>query len=775
MSVSSGSVAHDLPAQLSSFVGRRDDLAQLERLLGDARLLTLVGTGGVGKTRLALRLTAEQLDRYADGVWLAELASLTEPRLIAPVVAAVFGLWDAYNERDEDVIEALAALLRARHLLLVLDNCEHLIEACAEFATILLQRCPKLHILATSREALDIPGERIWRVQPLQTPKIDGNVTDAEMANCVAVQLFVDRAKAYDSTFTLQSSNAPTIATICARLDGLPLAVELAAAQVRVLGLDQIVERVETGFDLLATRSRGVPPRQQTLRATLDWSHALLAPEEQVVFRRLAVFNGGADLDAAEIVCGGGVVANSARLDVLDVLGRLVDKSLVIKADVDGHARYRLLEPIRQYALERLRLSGEASTCLQRHAEFFTALCETAEPEFLRPSQAVWLDRIERNLDNVRAVREWCRGFSGQTELGLRLAGALWRFWDGHGHIGEARRWLSELLERSTESAPTHGRAKALFAAGWLVAMQESTNAVGRLASDSVAAWRVLDDERGLAWAIWLDGFVRRLAEPEVAYQRGQECLRLARAAGEELLTPWAMFLMGEARRGQGDLESATRLLEEGHQLEEERHDLAGGGFFLRSLAQIASQQGDYARATSLLRQRLISSLQIGDRWNIPDCIEGLAWVANAQGLYERSARLYGAADALREATGTSLMSERQGRRMQRLAALRTALGDAAMDRAWAEGRALSSEHSVADALREEAEAPAPVNHATADPLTRREREVARLLAQGRTNRQIAKELVISERTAAVHVEHILAKLNLHSRWQVADYVSSYA
>jgi non-specific serine/threonine protein kinase len=235
------------------------------------------------------------------------------------------------------------------------------------------------------------------------------------------------------------------------------------------------------------------------------------------------------------------------------------------------------------------------------------------------------------------------------------------------------------------------------------------------------------------------------------------------------------MFLMGEARRGQGDLASATRLLEEGHQLEEERHDLAGGGFFLRSLAQIASQQGDYARATSLLRQRLISSLQIGDRWNIPDCIEGLAWVANAQGLYERSARLYGAADALREATGTSLMSERQGRRMQRLAALRTALGDAAMDRAWAEGRALSSEHSVADALREEAEAPAPVNHATADPLTRREREVARLLAQGRTNRQIAKELVISERTAAVHVEHILAKLNLHSRWQVADYVSSYA
>ena len=413
---------------------------------------------------------------------------------------------------------------------------------------------------------------------------------------------------------------------------------------------------------------------------------------------------------------------------------------------------------------------------MRHHAEVYRALGEAAEPELLRSNQAAWLDRLERNVDNVRAVLEWSREQPHRTELGLRLSGALWRFWDGRGHIGEGRRWLTELLARPRPPGPTVARAKALFAAGWLVAMQDSTNAVGSLASESLASWRKLGDQHGLAWSVWLDGFVRRHREPTVAFRRGQECLRLARAAGDEILTPWALFLMGEARRVEGDLVTATRLLEEGRALEVEREELAGAGYFLRSLAQVASQQGDYPRAAGLLRERLILSQRLGDGWNIPDAIEGLAWIASVQGRAARAARLYGAAGALRESSGATLLGDRQARHRRRLDALRAVLGEADMDRAWAEGRALSLEQGVALALADEAAgassrlaAPRPPN----DRLTPRECEVALLLAQGRTNRQIAHSLVISERTAAVHVEHILSKLDLHSRWQVAESVAA--
>ncbi|MDP8923451.1 MAG: LuxR C-terminal-related transcriptional regulator [Chloroflexota bacterium] len=763
---------HNLPAYVPPLIGRELELEALRPLLlgGYGHLLTLTGTGGCGKTRLALALAQEIVESFPDGVWVVELAGLAEPRLVTEAVAAVLGVQAA---PDRPLAETLIAVLRTRSVLLVLDNCEHLVEASATLADRLLRGCPTMRILATSRESLQVAGEVTRWVPPLAVPDLERLLPLEDVARSPAVQLFVARARAARSDFVLSESNAATVARVCARLGGLPLALELAAARTRALPIEQLADHLEDIFRLLVGGHRTAPARQQTLRAAFDWSHALLAREEQVTFRRLAVFAGGFELDAAETVCAGDEIAPT---EVLDRLTQLVDKSLVVAEERGGRAWYRMLEPLRQYALERLRASDEEEATRQRHAEVYLALVEAAEPRLLRSGQAAWFDRLERNLDNLRAALEWSRAAPERHELGLRLVGALWRFWDGRGHVGEGRRWLAEFLARSHPAGPTPGRAKALFAAGWLAAMQESTEAAGALPAESVAAWCALGDRHGLSWSLWLEGFVRRHRDSDTALRRGQESLALARATGDDVLTPWALFLMAEARRVQGDLDAATRLLEEGRSLSMERADSAGVSFVLRALAQIAARQGDHARATALLKERLVLARHLRDRWNIPDAIEGLAWIASASGRADRAARLYGAGEALREASGTVLLGERQMRRERRLAALRAALGEPRFAAAWGEGRALSQEEAIADALADEAP-PVPVAAAVPrrqrqppDALTRREREVARLVGRGYTDRQIAEALVISVGTAGVHMHHILEKLGLRSRWQVAEW-----
>lgn len=769
-----------LPVPPTRLVGREAELADLHARLfdGDTRLLTLTGAGGSGKTRLALQLANEVRDAFRDGVWLVELASLAEAMLVPQAVASVFQI-EALPGRP--LLDQVVGVLRQRALLVVLDNCEHLIEACARLSERLLSECPRVRILATSRELLRVPGEVVWRVPPLRVPEVVPLPPTTELAQVPAVRLFVARVQAVRADFLLEDANAATVAQVCARLEGLPLALELAAARTRVLSVEQVLAHLHDMFRLLASGSRTAPSRQQTVRATLDWSHALLSPPEQVVFRRLAIFAGGCDLAAAEAVCAvrpkQGTAGGLAAADVLDLLMQLVDKSLVEVEQQGAEAWYRLLEPVRQYALLHLEASGEHELLTEQHAETYLRRAETALESPGRVAWQVEFTRLGRDLDNLRAALGWSRASPERLECGLQLAGALWRFWLSSGRTGEGRRWLSELLTRPAPRGPTVGRAKALFAAGVLAAQQEGLEAARGLAAECLVLCEQLGDPRWLGMARFLDGLVCRVRDPATAVQRAQESLAAAIATGDATLHYFALFLLGEARRVQGDLDGAIRLLEECRSSLMGHADPVTTGYYLRSLAQVAMQRGDYGQATELLRERLTRMQQLGDQWTVPDAVEGLAWVATAQGHWQRAAHLYGAAAGLRDVGGSTMLGERQARRERRLGVLRQELGAAGFAAAWAAGRALSSEQVVSLALADadrcggRPSGPRP----RTEPLTPRERDVAALLAQGRTNRQIGEALVISERTATVHVQHILAKLDLHSRWQVADWLAAHA
>ncbi len=790
-----GGRRHNLPSPATPLIGREQEVASAHQLLlsADVRLLTLTGTGGCGKTRLALEVASELLDRFPDGVWLVELGGLSEPALVPQAVAMVLGVREGPRR---SLLDSLAASLRSRQLLLLLDNCEHLVDACAQLAEGLLESAPHVRLLATSREPLRIAAETIYRVLPLSVPHPQRVPSLDELVRYSGVQLFIERARAVQPDFSASEQNAGPIANVCARLDGIPLAIELAAARTKVLAVEQISERLDDCFPLLTRGMRTAPTRQRTLKATLDWSFRLLSVSEQVLFCRLSVFAGAFDLEAAEVVgsdewsAPSGEKSGDTKLssapclappDILDLLTGLVDKSLVLSYDRSGKARYRLLETIRQYGLERLRASGEENVIRCRHADYYQKLAEMAEGELFEAEQVVWHDRLETHLDDLRAALSWSRAESERSDVGLRLAGALWRFWDVRGHMGEGRRWLAELLERVPESTRSRGRAKGLFAAGWLAMLQEGGTAANPLVEQSLALWRMLDDQRGLGWSLWLGGLVKGRHDSGAGLVLAEEGLALARAGGDRTLAGWCLWLIGELMRVQGDLERAAAFFEQGLAVAAERGDAAGIAFSLRSLAQVASYQGDYVQATVHLKECLAVRLSLNDRWNIPDSLEGLAQVASAQGQVERAVRLYGAAEALREASGTTLLGARQGRREQHLDAAREALGETAFAAVWDEGRTMPAEQAIAYAVEDvrlgsspdplqKDRAPSTLRVSQPSLLSRRELEVARLLARGLTNRQIAEELTITEGTAGVHVVHILNKLGFNSRWQVADW-----
>jgi predicted ATPase len=407
------SVTHhdNLPVELSSFIGREREISEVEGLLAETRLLTLTGTGGCGKTRLALRVAGNLRERFEDGVWWVSLAPLTSPDLTPKSVASALGM---HEQPGRSTTEALSDHLRFRDLILVLDNCEHLIEACAALAEALLLCCPNLKILATSREPLGVAGEATWPVPSLSLPTAHRRPPVEELVRYEAVRLFVERAAAARPDFAPTEHNAPVVVEVCRELDGIPLAIELAAARTKVLTIEQIAGRLGDSFRLLTGGSRTVLPRQRTLRATIEWSFELLPEEERTMFRRLSVFAGGFTLEATEEVCSGGGIAEEG---VFDLLSRLVDKSLIVTEERDGHARYRMLETVRQYGAEKLRDAGELQVIQQRHADFFLAMAEEAEFGMVGPDQAAWLGRLEEEHDNVRAALGWLQ--EGDAEQGL--------------------------------------------------------------------------------------------------------------------------------------------------------------------------------------------------------------------------------------------------------------------------------------------------------------------------------------------------------------------
>jgi non-specific serine/threonine protein kinase len=651
---------HNLPAPLTPFVGRAAELAEARRLLGAARLLTVTGAGGSGKTRLAMRVAADLLgapfgarNGYPDGVWFVDLAPLTDPAFVPPAVAGVLGV---VEQPGQPLVTTLRQVLRDRRLLLLLDNCEHLIDACAHLAEALLTACPALRILATSREALGIAGEVAWELPPLAVPPPDWEPAPEEdpaaLGAFEAVALFVGRARAVDPAFEVTRANAPAVVQICRRVDGLPLAIELAAVRVKMLTAEHIAARLEDRFRLLTGGSRTALPRQRTLRATLDWSHELLGEPERRLLRRLAVFAGGWSLEAVEAVCAGAGIAASA---VLDLLAQLVGKSLVQVAKGEGEERYRLLETLRQYGRERLGEAGEDEGVRDRHRDWFLAFAERAKPELFGPRQAAWLDRLQSELDNLRAALEWALE-RGPAEPGLRLAGALWPFFFVRGYLVEGRERLARALAAPGAPAPTAARADVLDGACELAFDYDDGAAVPRLAGESLAIRRSLGDRGGAAWA--LSHLARRAAyegNEARAEELGAEALALARDAGASWVAAQVLEALGFAALERGDDPLARRRMEESLALFRTLDDRRAIGSSLGNLGRLTCLQGDYAAARAYLQESVVIGLELrSDSWAGGSlCLLGVA--ARLEGDHARSRALLEESLALLRKSGDRL------------------------------------------------------------------------------------------------------------------------
>jgi predicted ATPase/DNA-binding SARP family transcriptional activator/DNA-binding CsgD family transcriptional regulator len=797
----------NLPASRSSFIGRERELIDIKRTLAMTRLLTLTGVGGSGKTRLALEVSRDLVGAYPDGVWLVELAPLSEGELVPKTVAKAVG---TQEQPGRQITDTLVHSMRSKEQLVVMDNCEHLIEATALLVDTLLDACPRLRILATSREPLDVAGELNWPVTSLSVP--DGQPsTVEEVEGYEAVRLFVERARHRNPAFSLTPQNAPAVVRICGRLNGIPLAIELAAARVG-LSVEQIAARLDDSLKLLTTGSKTASPRHRTLRGTLDWSYALLSEPERRLFGRLSVFAGGWTLEAAEVV---GAEGQTEQGDVFDLLSRLVDKSLVVAETTgSGGVRYRMLEPIRQYAREKLEEGGEAEEVRRRHASFFLAQAEEAEPRLWGPEDMEWLERLEVEHDNLRAALSWTLE-RGEAEPGLRLAGALWTFWEAHGHYREGRRWLEKALPKDgrasaaarakalegfgwlvfragemnravvaaeeglelSEDAGLGGavRAKFLGLLGWLVEVQGHHARAKELLEEGLILSRDVDDKFGIAdTLLMLGSTMSSLGERKRERKLHEDGIALSRELGYVRTLGRLLFSVGYGLLLEGDYERGAALNEEAAALYRERGYKGGLEFVLDNLGWAALLQDDHERAKTSYEESLMLCKELGDRWTASESLEGLACVAGVRGEAERAAKLFGVAEALREAVGSQHTTEEDALREPYLAASRSRLDEEAWDKAWAEGRAMSMEQAIEYALSEEQlSSPEPEQPFSDDTpsLTRREKEVAVLVGRGLTNRQIASELVLSEHTVHHHVTNILKKLNLSSRQQVASHL----
>jgi len=629
----------NLPAPLTGFVGRAWERHEVADILAATRLLTLTGPGGCGKTRLALEVAGALVETYPDGVWHVELAMIRDAALLAGVVAGALGVVEQANRLQRDT---LRDFLRPRAALLLLDNCEHLIDGCAALATDLLSACPGLRLLTTSREALGVSGETIWRVPGLSVPPADARPDPTSLPRFEAVQLLQARARASRADFALTTGNAPAVMQICQRLDGLPLAIELAAARLATLSVNDVATRLDDCFGLLTGGNRTALPRQQTLRATMEWSYGLLSAEEQRLLRRLSIFAGGYAGEAAAAVCG---EEGAPGVAVLDLLGGLVGKSLVGLEESNGAGRYRLLETVRQYGWERLEESGEAQETRHKHAAYYLALAEEAEPALTGPDQGRWLQRLDREYDNLRAALRRSRD-SGEHEIGLRLAAALWRFWYVRGRQSEGRRWLENLLAVNgggdSAHAITIARARALYGASVLAAEQGDYQRAAALSLESVTLFERFDDTLGRARALNLRATVTRYQGDQTgATALYEESVALFRALGHGQATAVALNNLGAMAVDQGDYARAATLNEESLAIKRALGDTRGIARSLLNLGEVARYQGDHDRAGTLFEESLARSRELEDGPGIALALNNMGDVARAQGDDARATALY--------------------------------------------------------------------------------------------------------------------------------------
>jgi len=638
-------VPNNLPQQVTTFIGREREHVQIKAALKKTRLLTLTGIGGIGKTRLSLQVAADVINEFADGVWFVELAPLTDSNLVPQVVATILGVKE---DAGRPLTEALVASVRERQLLLVLDNCEHLVSACAELARQLLQAGPKLSILVTSREPLNISGEAVYTVPPLSIPSLDESMATDAIMRFEAVHLFVDRARATQASFRHSDQDMPAIVEICQRLDGIPLALELAAARVRALSVEEIAARVNDRFRLLTSGNRTAQPRQQTLRAMIDWSYDLLHDRERTLLRRLAVFAGSWTLEAAEGVGSGGGIEES---EVLDLLTDLVEKSLVM-VDAEG-GRYRLLETVRQYAHELLAESGEMEDARARHLGYFLRLAEAAWSGLVGPQQGVWLARLDFERENLLAAHAWCMQSKGGGELALKLANSIKQYWVSRGQLGLRYRLVVEALAHSGAQSRNLARCHGLFNAGQVCYFMGDYDQSIEYLREGLAIARELQEHARIEACLQLLG-LSSLGRGDTTAARGylEEAVVRARDQGDRREMAAAINGLAQFHRVVGELNAAEPLYQDVLALAKEIGDRESEAVAELNLAMVAICKGLADHARPMLLEAIAIARDMGSRPTGQSAIEVTAGMAAEQEFWERAARLFGAAEAQAVQTG---------------------------------------------------------------------------------------------------------------------------
>lgn len=745
-----------VPAQGSAFVGRRREIAEVRRRLTSSRLVTLAGPPGVGKTRLALRVAEDVGRRFRDGVWIVELAGLRDPSLLAQEVARALGLHDASTSW---AVENLAQHLGERRLLVVLDNCEHLVDACALLVDSLLRSGRGLHVLATSRRSLAIDAEAVFRVPPMSVP-------DAGSVEAEAVELLARRASSVAGQ-DLDADDREAAAELCRRLDGIPLAIELAAVRLKTLSIQQVLDRLGDRFAVLGEAERAATPHHRTLRAALDWSYTHTTDEERTLWRCLSVFPGRFDLAAVEAICA---EAGLAPDRVLDALDGLVDTSVVSATRDGAQMRYLMLESIRDYGLGKLRESGAEVALRTRHRDHFARLCQDAAAHLTDAGQPEWFDRLERDHHNLRAALDWSLE-RGEPEIGCAMAADIWLYWEARGHLTEGRRRLARFVEALRADDPV--RPRALWVAGYLALGQTDVDAASPLLRESLDLATELGDRASTAFATQYLGlcslFGGDLHEAAALLESAVEMHREVRQPAAFALSDLAAAVMFG-----GDLPRAIRHYEDALAMTDEGGDPWTRSHCLWGLAFARWLEGDTDRATAAAEEALHLSGGLDERTGIALCLELFAWISASRRELERSALLQGAALGVWESIPRQLPgplrehADRCSQQMER------ALGRERFDRLVEEGRRLDRRSAVSTALGTEEtadDAATPATRGAAD-LTPREAEVARLVARGMTDREIAAELFIAQRTAESHVQHVLTKLGFKSRTQIAAWAA---
>jgi predicted ATPase/DNA-binding CsgD family transcriptional regulator len=758
-----------LPAQPTVLIGRERELENVRDALqrADVRMLTLTGPAGVGKTRLAVDSALQVLEGFPHGVVFIDLAPITDPTLVLSTVARTLGVRET---ADVPLLDSLATALRDRRLLLVLDNFEHVLDAAPRIAE-LLGACPQVEVLASSRAPLRVRWEHEVAITPLAVPQTGATTAD-EIARSASVQLFVERVRAIRPNFQLTDENAGDVAEICSRLDGLPLAIELVAARVRTLPPATLRERLAKRLDLLTGGPRDLPARQQTLRDAIDWSYHLLSRAEQGLFRRLAVFVSGCTLEAAETVCA----PDQLELAVLNGLSALVEHSLLLQTESqDGTPRYHMLELVREYALELLSVGKELDAAQRAHALHFLAIAERAHEELKGHRQHVWLDYLEEEHDNFRAALGWSLD-AGEVAMALRLSTALARFWIVRGYEAEGWRWLTRALA-APGAGTSHWRARTLLWAGNVGWQHGKFDAITALVEESLPLLEESGDRWGVAVALNHLGVTAGLRRD---MERCAALLEESLALFRQLHDRWGIAMplqnLGMVALARRDLEEARTLFEEAARFKRETGDLMEIAHHLGGLADVALLQDKPVEARTFLLEALDTAWNLRALGMIPGLLPRLAEVAAVTHDPERAARLYGAAEALREATGIAMRPYHAPRHESSIAEIGARLGEQAFARAWAEGRTMPLEEVIAYAMREgndgsqvlsdalTKEPPSQPARALPAGLTRREVEVLRLLARGRSSHEIAEELVLSVHTVTRHISNIYGKIDAHGR-----------